>query len=69
MRRNLKKLAASGARPAIQYVLLARVKIKYYRKKAGTYIVETMIVGINRRGMTSNTSRDSNHAVGLDEER
>lgn len=74
MKRNLKKLAACGARPAIQYVLSALsisnfpLGSPHYRNNLswnGTHIVETRIVGIIRSGMTSKTKREKSHAVGL----
>jgi len=43
-----------------------RAKGDKHNKCMCTYIVETMIVGIIRKGMTSNMKRDSSHAVGLE---
>jgi hypothetical protein len=65
MRRNLKKWAADGESPAIQYVL-RYCEWRYHRAGVrNTYMVEIIMVGINRRGIKSKTKRESNHAVGL----
>jgi hypothetical protein len=38
-------------------------------KERGTYMVDTIMVGITRRGMISKTTRTSNQAVGLHKKR
>jgi hypothetical protein len=43
-----------------------RAKGDKHNERMCTYIVETMIVGIIRKGVTSNMKRDSSHAVGLE---
>ena len=41
-------------------------KWRHRRAEVGsTYMVETIMVGINRRGIKSKMRRESNHAVGL----
>ena len=66
MNRNLKKWAASCARPAIQYVLTVILSAELFLvRQASTHIAETIIVGISLNGTTSKTMRDRSHAVGL----
>ena len=66
MKRNLKKCAASCARPAIQYVLQDdQWRVRAGKAGSATHMVDTIIVGMIRRGMTSKINRDNNHAVGL----
>ena len=74
MSRYLKKLAACGARPAIQYVLIKiQMRQTYCVMEGvggtGTYMVETRIVGITRSGITSKRRRTNNQAVGLHKEK
>ena len=69
MSRNLKILAACGARPAIQYVLVLCMRDQmrdYVGSDCNTYIVATIIVGSMRNGTTSKTKRTNSHAVGLE---
>jgi len=73
MSKNLKKLAACGARPPIQYELIKRdtnsSEMMRRGKEQGTYMVDTIMVGITRSGMISKTTRTNNQAVGLHKER
>lgn len=66
MNKNLKKCAASCARPTIQYVLAIVPSVHIILSETVcTYIEDTIIVGITRSGITSKTKRDKSQAVGL----
>lgn len=66
MSKNLKKWAAPGARPAIQYVLCHASDARIIGGTGtATYIVATRMVGIMRSGMASKMKRESNQAAGL----
>lgn len=63
--KNLKKCAASRARPAIQYVLYRRISEHSRPMVQTTDMVATIIFGIILSGMASKINLDSSHAVGL----
>lgn len=63
--KNLKKCAASLARPAIQYVLYCRIRERSTTGGLATHIVATRTLGMILNGTTSKMNLDSSHAVGL----